>query len=421
MSTIEFKLPALGEGVETGTVVKLLVKAGDAVTAKQPLMEVEVDKATVELEAPAAGTIASLKINEGDTVPVGALLLTIDPSGAPAPAKAAAPTKAVPAPAPAAAKPAPAPRPEPVATTASRGPASPGRTLPAGPAVRRLARMMGVDLGQVRGSGERGRITYEDVHAFVRALAHSGNGRVPTPALPDFSQWGPVDVRKVSTFRRRTAEAMFRSWEQVPHVTHNDLADITDLEAGRKAFRKKNPKGPKVTMTVLVAKACAVALQAHPEVNSTLDLAGGKQIFKSYYHVGIAVDTEYGLLVPVLKDVDKKSVLQLSVELTDLAVRTRDKKVKPAELKGATFTVSNLGGIGGTGFTPIVNWPQVAILGVSRGRQEYVVTPEGPSPRLLMPVSLSYDHRVIDGALAARFTKKVCQLLSSPTELLLEI
>jgi pyruvate dehydrogenase E2 component (dihydrolipoamide acetyltransferase) len=283
--------------------------------------------------------------------------------------------------------------------------------------------MLGVELRQVAGSGERGRITPADVHAFVQTLARNGNGAgaasapASQPAMPDFSAYGPVEVLPLSSVRKRTAEAMSRSWNLIPHVTHHDLADVTDLEAARKAFRKGNPRSPKVTMTVLVAKACAAALRAYPDLNSSIDVTRGQQVFKHHYHVGIAVDTDYGLVVPVLRDVDKKPIIQLAAELTDLAVRARERKLKPQEMRGATFTVSNLGGIGGVGFTPIVNWPQVAILGVSRSRQEYRPTAGGPVPRLMMPLSLSYDHRLVDGAQAARFVAYLTGLLTSPGQL----
>jgi pyruvate dehydrogenase E2 component (dihydrolipoamide acetyltransferase) len=280
---------------------------------------------------------------------------------------------------------------------------------------------MGVELGRVSGSGERGRITAKDIHSFVesqRSNGTGGGGPAVAPPLPDFSQWGEVEIESIKSVRRLTAKAMSRSWSLIPHVTNHDLADITELEAGRKAFKKANPKGVRVTMTALVAKACGVALKEFPGINSSLDLAAGKQIFKKHYHIGIAADTPHGLVVPVLRDVDKKSVLTIAEELTDLSARARDRKLGAAEMRGATFTVTNLGGIGGTSFTPIVNWPQVAILGVSRGRQEYVVSPQGPVPRLLMPLSLSYDHRVVDGALAARFLKRLTGLLGSPSTLL---
>lgn len=271
------------------------------------------------------------------------------------------------------------------------------------------------------GSGERGRITPDDVHAYVKGLAPSGGGGgAPLPPMPDFSRWGPVRAERLSTVRKRTAEAMARSWNTIPHVTNHDRVDVTELEEGRKAFRQERPE-VKVTMTVLVAKACAVALREFPDVNSSIDLVRGEQLLKDYVHLGIAVDTDYGLLVPVLRDVDRKSIVALSDELTDLARRTRDKKVAPDELQGGTFTISNLGGIGGVGFTPIVNWPQVAILGVSRSRWELRPGPDGVEERLLMPLSLSYDHRIIDGAQAARFLKRLGELLSEPTRLLFHI
>jgi pyruvate dehydrogenase E2 component (dihydrolipoyllysine-residue acetyltransferase) len=421
MSTFEFTLPELGEDVESGTVVKVLVAVGDTVEVEQPLMEVEIDKATVELPAPKPGKILSLNVSAGDTVEVGALVLTIatdEASPAPSPSepkpeepKAAAPKEA-PKSEPAKAQ-APAPTPAP----------SEGGPYPAGPAVRRLARLLGVDLAQISGSGQRGRITVDDVHGHLKRLAATSGGgsRSPLPKLPDFSKWGEVEVEQISNVRRRTAEAMIRSWETIPHVTQFDEADVTDLEAARKAFKKANPEGPKITATALVAKAVAVALKEFPAINSTLDLEGGRQIFKHYVHIGIAVDTDYGLLVPVLRDVDKKPVVQLADELTDIAKRTRERAIKPAELKGGSFTITNIGGIGGRGFTPIVNWPQVAILGVARSQQRYAVSPEGPVPRLFMPLCLSYDHRVIDGALAARFTRRVAALLANPTQLLFHV
>lgn len=450
MSTIEFTLPELGEDVEAGTVVKLLVAEGDSLEAEQPVMEVEIDKATVELPAPQAGTVEKLAVGEGDEVKVGQLVMLIATEGAAAGEEDAAsgegdadeaaegdadeaaeedadeaaeeepPAKQAPA-KQAPAKQAPAKQ---AAAAAAHEARAPGETLPAGPAVRRLARLLGVDLEQVSGSGQRGRISVDDVHAYLKQMggAGGGSGRAALPAMPDFSKFGEVRSEKISTFRKRTAEAMDRSWSNLPHVTNFDEADTTDLEAGRKQFRRANPEGPKVTMTVLIAKACAVALKRHPDLNSSVDFAAGVQHFKDYVHVGIAVDTDYGLLVPVLKDVDRKPVLQLADELTDLALRTRDKKVKPEELKGAGFTISNLGGIGGTGFTPIINWPQVAILGVARSQQRYVPGPDGqPVFRSFTPLCLSYDHRVVDGALAARFLSTLRQLLEDPTRLLFEV
>ena len=428
MSTFEFNLPELGEDIESGTVVKVLVAVGDQVEVEQPLVEVEIDKATVELPAPKSGKIESLNVSAGDTVVVGALVLTIatdEASPAPSPSEPKAeqaPTKAAPAKAEAPTKAEPTKAPEPAAVSAP-APSEGGRPYPAGPAVRRLARLLGVELSQISGSGQRGRISVEDVHAHLKRMAATSGGgsRSPLPAMPDFSKWGEVMVEEITSIRRRTAEAMVRSWETIPHVTQFDEADVTELEAARKAFKKANPDGPKVTATALVAKACAVALKEFPAINSTLDLEGGRQIFKRYVHIGIAVDTDYGLLVPVLRDVDTKPVVQLADELTDIAKRTRERAIKPAELKGGSFTITNIGGIGGIGFTPIVNWPQVAILGVARSQERYAVTPEGPVPRLFMPLCLSYDHRVIDGALAARFTRRVAVLLANPSLLLFHL
>lgn len=447
MSAFEFKLPELGEGVDKGTVAKLLIAPGDEVAAEQGVMEVEIDKATVELPAPRAGKVSELKVKEGDTVTVGQVLLLLEGDGAAGGGKAEE-AKAPKVPAEAASAPAQAeadaaspgeqreaaeragartaapPRPQqarPQPRAEGRPAQRDGRPLPAGPAVRRLARMLGVDLAQVSGSGERGRITPDDVHAYLQGLAH-GNGGAPAaaPPLPDFSRWGPVREEPLSTVRKRTAEAMTRAWSTIPHVTNHDLCDVTELEAGRKALRAERPD-VKLTMTVLAAKACAVALREHPDLNSSIDLRSGEQVLKDYVHIGIAVDTEYGLLVPVLRDVDKKSAVTLSAELTDLAQRTRDKKVAPDELQGATFSISNLGGIGGYGFTPIVNWPQVAILGISRARVEYRPSPQGPVERLILPLSLSYDHRLVDGAVAARFLARLTELLESPARLLVHV
>jgi pyruvate dehydrogenase E2 component (dihydrolipoamide acetyltransferase) len=239
--------------------------------------------------------------------------------------------------------------------------------------------------------------------------------------MPDFAQWGEVTREALSGIRKKTAETMARSWNLIPAVTHHDLADITDLEAGRKAFKAAHPDS-KVTMTALLLKAAVVALKRFPQFNASIDLAREELVTKRYYHLGVAVDTEHGLLVPVLRDVDKKSAVQLAAELDELAKRARARKLGLDDMRGATFTISNLGGIGGTGFSPIVNWPEVAILGVSRAREQFVPGPGGaPLARLLMPLSLSYDHRLIDGAAAARFVKLLCDLLARPTDLLLQL
>ena len=422
---IEFKLPNLGEGMESGTVVGVLVKPGDVLAADQPVLEIEADKATVELPCPHPGEVTAVHVKEGDQVSTGDPVLTVDAEaeaeaeagGGDAPAE----EPAAPSPPPKAPEPTPAPAeaaPAPVPALTQRGARG---HIPAGPAVRRLARLLGVELSQVRGSGERGRITPDDVHAFVRQLGAGAGGAAPAPELPDFTRWGQVEERPVSGIRRSTSQAMARAWTTIPHVTHFDLADVTELEASRKGFRKSHPDGPKVTMTVLVLKALVAALKAFPDFNSSFDPQRGVIHYKRYYHLGIAVDTEAGLLVPVVRDVDQKSIQALAKEVTELAGRARDRKLSLEDMRGGTFTVSNLGGIGGIGFTPIVNWPQVAILGVSRARKEYRPGPEGPELRLMMPLSLSYDHRVIDGASAARFTRHVAELLSDPGQLLFSV
>ena len=414
---IEFKLPNLGEGMESGTVVGVLVKPGDVLAADQPVLEIEADKATVELPCPHPGEVTAVHVKEGDQVSTGDRVLTVDaePKQAEpkqAESKQAEPKQAEPKPTPADDAPAPVPA---LTQRGARG------HIPAGPAVRRLARLMGVELSQIRGSGERGRITPDDVHAFVRQLGAATGGAAPAPELPDFTRWGEVEERPISGIRRSTAQAMARAWTTIPHVTHFDLADVTELEASRKGFRKSNPDGPKVTMTVLVLKALVAALKAFPDFNASFDPQRGLIHYKRYYHLGIAVDTEAGLLVPVVRDVDQKSIQVLAEEVTELAGRARDRKLSLEDMRGGTFTVSNLGGIGGIGFTPIVNWPQVAILGVSRARKEYRPGPEGPELRLMMPLSLSYDHRVIDGASAARFSRHVAELLSDPGQLLFSV
>jgi len=434
----EFKLPSLGEGVDSGTVVSVLVSPGDAVAAEQPVVEIEADKATVELPCPEAGTVTEVHVEEGDEVKTGDPVISYDPGeggGGEAAEEEEEEGKEEEKEA-ADAEEAPAREREPATARAGgeRGAGRPARQrsgggassgnggrIPAGPAVRRLGRLLGVDLEDVSGSGERGRITAEDVHAYLERLKGGGGGAGPAPELPDFTQWGEVERERLSGIRKATVRSMSRAWSQIPHVTQHDLVDVTDLEASRKAFRKANPDGPKVTMTAVILRAVAAALREFPAFNASLDAAREEVVLKRYVHVGVAVDTDRGLLVPVVRDADQKSILELAQELTDLAGQARDRKLGRDAMQGATFTVSNLGGIGGWGFTPIVNWPEVAILGVSRARQEYRPGPSGPEPRLIMPVSLSYDHRVIDGAAAARFTRFVGDLLEDPAALLFRI
>lgn len=444
----EVKLPALGENVAAGDVVDIKVKVGDVIKEGQALLEVEAEKSTVEVPSPLSGRIAQILIKKGDKVTTGQTLMTIEGNGKPAATPAAPAQKAPPPPAPgppAPAAPAPA---APTATAKAPTPAAPpapasaqakpvpaeeaketappppppdgDRALvPAGPATRKLAREWGIDLAQVPSTGPRGRVSQDDVRDFVRFLASGGGGGVARAAaahLPNFEQWGAVEYKPFDSLRRRTAEQMVLSWSTVPHVTQHDSADITELEAFRK---QQDGKGPKLTVTAFVLKACAIVLKQFPQVNSSLDVAKGQLVLKHYYHLGVAVDTERGLLVPVLRDVDKKSVHDLSKELAEIAERARQKKLTADDMRGGTFTISNLGGIGGTGFTPIVNYPEVAILGLSRSRLQPVYREGQVAPRLQLPLSLSYDHRVIDGADAARFTRRLAEMLEQPLVMLL--
>jgi pyruvate dehydrogenase E2 component (dihydrolipoamide acetyltransferase) len=394
-------------------VAKVLIKKGDHVTTGQALFLIEGGNGAPA--APAAAPKESPRAPETAKAP---------PPAAEAPRQT--PSSAPPRQSPPQKRPEPPPAPAPrlegdgVGQEAhTAGAETAEKVVPAGPATRRLARELGVDLRQVRGTARGGRVTQEDVRAFVRDLASGAavrGGPVQAPPLPDFERWGPVERKQLESVRRRTAEQMSLAWSLVPHVTQHDLADITDLDAFRKA---QDGKGPKLTVTAFALKAAAIALRQFPQFNASLDLAHNQLIYKRYYHVGVAVDTERGLLVPVLRDVDKKSVHELAQELTDLAERARDKKVTADEMRGGTFTITNLGGIGGSGFTPIVNYPEVAILGMSRARQEPVVRGGQVVARLLLPLSLSYDHRVIDGADAARFTRRVAEMLENPMVMLL--
>jgi pyruvate dehydrogenase E2 component (dihydrolipoamide acetyltransferase) len=301
--------------------------------------------------------------------------------------------------------------------------------VPAGPATRRLARELGVDLSQVSGSAPGGRVTQEDVKAYVHDLvshvAPSGSAGVSSPLasgtgaippLPDFEHWGPIERRPLESIRRKMAEQMSLAWRLIPHVTQHDQADITDLESFRK---EQGGKGPKLTATAFALKASASALKLFPQFNASLDASAGQLILKNYIHIGVAVDTDRGLLVPVLRDVDKKSVGVLAQELAELADKARQKKLTPDDMRGGTFTITNLGGIGGTAFTPIINYPEVAILGLARSHLQPVIRDGHVMPRLLLPLSLSYDHRVIDGAAAARFTRRIAEMLENPILMLL--
>lgn len=429
---IEFKLPEVSDGVKTVDIAEIKVKAGDVLTAGQVVMDLETEKAVVELECPHAGTVTKVHVSAGQSVAIGTPLLSIEIGASSVVPQATVPTKpatAIPVAQPIAAQPAVVSKVAAPTTAPSAQPAASDTRppAPAGPATRRLARDLGVDLHQVTGTGPGGRITPEDVQNYVknilegRASAPAGCGLIATPPLPDFSQFGPVERQAQSKIAKVSATNLSLAWRTIPHVTQHDLFDITDLEEARKRFGETLGKnGPKVTMTAIVMKALVPALKAFPHVNASLDAATGELILKRYYHIGCAVDTPNGLLVPVVKNVDQKSIVQIAADLADLAARAREKKLKPDEMSGATFTITNLGGIGGTAFTPIVNWPEVAILGLSRGRTELKLCGGAVTERLLLPVSLSYDHRVINGADGARFIVKLGQLLSDFFALLAE-
>ncbi len=457
--SIEFQLPAVGENIDKADVGSLKVAVGDVITADQVVMEIETDKAVFELPCPHAGKITKIHVKQGDSVTTGATLLTIEESAG------ASSVKPVPAASPPAAAEAPSPKPQtspPKASTpAAPPPATPpqaapttkpaapkpaaskpaaveasakseqGAPAPAGPATRRLARELGVDLHSVAGSGPGGRITSEDVQAYVREkLAALDSGGAPgagpaaAPPLPDFSQYGPVERQQLNKIMRTGAANLSLAWSVIPHVTQHELSDVTDLEAARKRYSQSagsKDGGPKVTMTVLAMKAVVIALKAFPRFNASYDAARGEVVLKQYYNIGIAVDTENGLMVPVVRAVDTKSVVHLAAELADLAQKARDRKLAPTDMQGGSFTITNLGGIGGTYFTPIVNYPDVAILGMSRTSQQQVIVNGVPQIRLMLPLSLSYDHRVINGADAARFIVKLSGLLSDPFHLMSEV
>jgi pyruvate dehydrogenase E2 component (dihydrolipoamide acetyltransferase) len=412
----------LGDG-KAADVIELAVKPGDTVAEGDALLTVETEKAATELPAPFAGTVREMKVKVGDKLKTGDLVAMIETAAAQAPTA----TQEV-APTPAHAAPPATPQPLAVspAPQITAAPPASGQPPHATPSVRRFARELGVDLSQVTGSGRKGRITQEDVQAFVKSVLQggaagtaSGAGVAPLPAI-DFAQWGEVETVALSRIRQLTGENLGRSWPQVPQVTQHDEADITDLEAFRKARGKDaEARGTKLTVVALLLKACAGALKAFPDFNASLAADGKSLIVKRYIHIGVAVDTPNGLVVPVIRDVDRKGIIDLAAELADLSARARERKLKSDEMRGGSFTISSLGGIGGTAFTPIVNWPEVAILGVSRASLKPVWDGAAFAPRLMLPLSLSYDHRVIDGAAGARFTRHLAGLLEDLRGLLL--
>jgi pyruvate dehydrogenase E2 component (dihydrolipoamide acetyltransferase) len=445
----DFTLPELGENIVGGDVVRVLVSAGDSVKKDQPVLELETDKATIEVPSSVSGTVKEVRIKQGERVKVGQVVLTLDNGAATESAKSAAGDQPKPQPAGAAEEGGLSQQLSAAATTQTapeakpkRGevvdiregartsaPAQPlrdakdrdveaepqGPAAPAAPSVRRLARELGVDIRRVPGSGPAGRISTDDVQAFVReAMAGGGPASAPS-ALPDFTKWGEVERKPMSNIRRKTAEHLSHAWNVIPHVTQHDKADITALEALRKQYSPQAEKaGGKLTMTAIALKIVAAALRKFPQFNSSIDVARNEIVYKKSIHVGVAADTERGLLVPVIRDVDRKGVIQLAAELGAASDKARAGKLSLDDMQGAGFTITNLGGIGGTSFTPIVNWPEVAILGISRGAREPVFVNDQFEPRLMLPLSLSYDHRVIDGADAARFLRWVAEAFEQP-------
>jgi len=450
MSTLEIKVPDIGDFKDV-PIIQVFVKPGDAVKPEDPLIALESDKATMDVPSPAAGTVKDLKVKVGDKVSQGKVILVLDaaaavegngaktpsaaPSGgngasaapaaaspplakdaAPAPPEQAAPPREAPAApreAPSAPSPAAAPAPAQIESGAFKA-------AHASPSVRKFARELGVDLSRVHGSGPKGRILQEDVQAYVKqAMAAPGAGAaagafglnlLPWPKV-DFAKFGPVEVKPLPRIKKISGANLARNWVMIPHVTQFDEADITDLEALRAQINKENEKdGIKVTLLAFLMKGCVAALKKFPDFNASLD--GDNLVFKRYFHIGFAADTPNGLVVPVVRDCDKKGVLQIAQETAALAAKAREGKLTPAEMQGGSMSISSLGGIGGTAFTPIINAPEVAVLGVSRSARKPVWDGTQFVPRLIVPLSLSYDHRVVDGATAARFTSYLGTLLA---------
>ena len=422
-----FALPDLGEGLTEAEIVKVLVNEGDVLTEDAPLLEVETDKATVEIPSPFAGRVARIHVRPGQSVKVGDVLVTFEDAvgaepgggGGPAPANATVRSTAM----------------APSSGSVAAGP------VPATPATRRLARELGVELRAVRGTGPGGRIMDDDVKAAVGAAGRPGaaagaDGLAPErpavarplaavgvepPALPRFEQWGPVERQPLSHLRRTIAERMTLSATLIPHVTHFDRADITELDAIiRRNVEPARERSLTLTLTSFLLKAAALALQEHPQFNASLDPAAGELIVKRYHHLGVAVATERGLIVPVIRDVDHKPLVEVQRELAALAQRVREGKATLEDLRGGTFTITNIGALGGTGAIPIINYPEVAILGVARGREEPVVHEGKIVPRMLLPISLTFDHRIADGADGARFAAAIVRRLERPEQLLLD-
>jgi pyruvate dehydrogenase E2 component (dihydrolipoamide acetyltransferase) len=477
----DFKLPELGENVTAGDVVRILVKPGESIAKDQAVLELETDKATIEVPSSVAGTVKDIKIKQGDRINVGQVVLTVD-DGAPAASKDTA-SKAESRDKKSKPKAQPEGAPQegglsqegPGATESANGAAAGARerdrgraetpevqraedeakpedsdvaskpkraevvditrgaraeaagrgsdegveeqapAAPAAPSVRRIARELSVDIRRVSGSGPDGRVSAEDVQAYVRSALASGGGGAAAVPLPDFTKWGEVERKPMSNIRRKTAEHLSHAWNAIPHVTQHDKTDITVLEDLRKQYSAQAERaGGKMTMTAIALKIVAGALRRFPQFNASADVARNEIVYRKFINIGVAADTDRGLLVPVIRDVDRKGIIELSAELAKVSEKARGGTLSLDEMQGGGFTITNLGGIGGTSFTPIVNWPEVAILGISRGSVEPVHTGQAFEPRLMLPLSLSYDHRAIDGADAARFLRWVAQAFEQP-------
>ncbi len=442
----EFALPELGENISQGDLVRLMISPGMKVSEGQPVMELETDKAVVEVPSSVSGVVKEVHVKQGEKIKVGQVIFTLEGGAAPAPekprhvpvehvsgqhgarlafqaairAEGKTEEQALPPDQPQPSAPAPFIMPAQlgkVAGTEHRDP------VPAAPHVRRLAREIGIDIHGVTGTGPGGRISEDDVKLYSKQLLASVASAEKSPRtaafaqseLPDFAKWGKIERVSIRGVRRKTAEHLWQAWTTVPHVTQNDKADITELEHLRARFAPKAEEaGGKMTVTAIALKVCASALKIFPQFNASIDLAREEIVYKQYINIGVAVDTDRGLLVPVIRNVDKKNIVELAVELTEFSKKAREKKLTPAEMEGGTFTITNLGGIGGTGFSPIVNYPEVAILGLSRSSMEPVWLNGKFEPRQVLPLSLSYDHRLIDGADAARFLRWVAEAFEQP-------
>ncbi len=441
----EFRLPDLGEGITEVDVLKVYVSPGDTVVDDQPIVEIETEKATLDVPSGIAGTVTAVLVRAGQTIPVGQPLIEVGagvPATVPAPPAPTAPPEVAapaPSPAPAAAPAAAAPVPAPVAPTPLPTPSAPvmpsvGGVIPASPSVRKLAREVGVDVSRITGSGPGGRITDDDVKRAARerstpppaSTAGGDEGRhhgFEARPLPDFTHWGGVSREPLSRLRRTVARNMAQSWAEIPHVHLYDRADITAMEALRQQFKERaKVAGGNLTISVMMLKVIAAALRAHPRLNASLDTDSNELILKQYVHLGVAVDTDRGLVVPKIENVDQKNIIDLSVELNELAGRARENALTIDEQRGATFTITNLGSLGTGYFDPIINWPEVAVLGLGRAQQTAVWDAERKTwePRLLMPLSLGHDHRVIDGADGARFLTWIVEAIKNPLLMALE-